>query len=43
MVCDDLERGDEGKGREVQEEGDICMIMADRCCCMAETNTNIVK
>ena len=26
------------KQREVQEGRDICTIMADLCCCMAETN-----
>ena len=26
-----------GGGREVQEGGDICIPMADSCCCMAET------
>ena len=26
-------------GREVQEGGDVCMPMADSCCCVAETNT----
>ena len=25
------------EGREAQEEGDICIIMADLCCCSAET------
>ena len=28
-----------GKGREAQEGGDICIIMAELRCCMAETNT----
>ena len=28
-----------GSGREVQEEGDICIAMVDSCRCMAETNT----
>jgi len=28
-----------GEGREDQEGGDICIIMADFHCCMAETNT----
>ena len=28
-----------GGGREVQEEGDICIAMVDLCPCMAETNT----
>ena len=27
-----------GDGREAQEEGDICIIMADLHCCLAETN-----
>ena len=26
-------------GRKAQEEGDICILMADSCYCMAETNT----
>jgi len=26
-----------GGGREVQEEGNICILLADSCCCMAET------
>ena len=28
-----------GKGKEAQQGGNICIIMADTCCCMAETNT----
>ena len=28
-----------GRGREVQERGDICTPMADSSCCMAETST----
>jgi len=32
-----------GKGRDAQEGGDICIIMASLHCCMAETNTNNVK
>ena len=28
-----------GEGRDAQEGGDICIIMADLCCCTAETNT----
>ena len=28
-----------GAGKEVQEGGDICILTADSCCCMAETNT----
>ena len=40
MLCDDLEGwGGVGGGREVQEREDICILMADSCCCMAETNT----
>ena len=30
-----------GEGREAQEGGDTCIIMADPCCCMAETNTTL--
>ena len=41
-VCDDLE-GLDGvvSGKETQEEGNICIIMADSCCCIAETNTTL--
>ena len=28
----------EGDGREIQEEGDICMLMDYSCRCMAETH-----
>jgi len=39
-LCGNLELWDEvGRGREVQEGGGICILMADSCCCMAETNT----
>ena len=43
MLCNDLGgwvvgRGG-GCGREVQEEGDICMHMADSLHCIRETNT----
>ena len=31
----------ERDGREVQEGGDICIPMADSCCCMAETNATL--
>ena len=42
MLCDDLEGGDGvGGGREVQEGGDICILMADSHCCMAETNITL--
>ena len=30
-----------GSGKEVQEEGDICILMADSRQCMAETNTTL--
>ena len=42
MLCDDLkgQDGDKGlSGREVQEGEDLCILMADSCCCLAETNT----
>ena len=29
------------EGREAQEGGDICTIMADLCYCMAETNITL--
>ena len=42
QYSDNLEGWDEGcGGREVQEEGDICISMADSHCCMAETNTSL--
>ena len=30
-----------GVEREVQEGGDICILMADSCCCVAETNRTL--
>ena len=36
MVCDDL-GGAEGRSKG----GDICIIMANLCCCMAETDTKL--
>ena len=40
VLCDNLEGWDGvGGGREVQEGGDICILKADSCCCMAEANT----
>ena len=33
--------GEVESGREVQEEGEICMHMADSRCCTAETNTTL--
>ena len=42
MLCDNLEGWDGvGGGREVQEGGDISILMADSHCCMAETNTTL--
>ena len=29
------------EGREAREGGDVCIIMADWHCCMAETNTTL--
>ena len=40
VLCDDLvmwDRGVEG----VQEGGDICMLMTDSHCCMAENSTTL--
>ena len=38
--CNNLEGWDgEGGGRGGQEQGDICIPMADSCWCFAETNT----
>ena len=33
--------GEWREGREAQEEGDMCIIMADLHCCMIETNTTL--
>ena len=42
MLGDNLEGWDGmGGGREVQEGGDICILMADSYCCTAETNTTL--
>ena len=42
MLYDDLEGwGGRRGGREVQEGGDICILMADSHCCMAETDTTL--
>ena len=30
-----------GEGRKAQERGDICLIVTDLSCCMAETNTKL--
>ena len=37
MLCDNLEGWG---GREIQEGG-ICILMADSCCYMAETNNTV--
>ena len=39
MLCDDLEGWDGRGGREAKAGGDICICIADSCCCTAETNT----
>ena len=42
VLCDIPEGWDVvGSGRQVPEEGNICILMADSCCCMAETNTTL--
>ena len=39
-LCDDLGRGmGVWGGREAHEGGDICIHLAESCCCAAETNT----
>ena len=40
VLCDNLEGWDRvGGGKEVQEGGEKCILMADSCWCMPETNT----
>ena len=40
VFCDNLEGLDrEGGGEKVQEEGDICILIVDSRCFMAEANT----
>lgn len=39
MLCDDLEEEDGEVGEGVKREGDICMLMTDFHCCVAETST----
>ena len=40
VLSDNLEGWERvGGGREAQEAGDICILKADSCCCMAEANT----
>ena len=41
QLCDDLEGWGGGCGMEEQEGGDMCILMADSCCCTAETNTTL--
>ena len=43
MPCDDLDGWDwgGGSGREAQEEGDICIHIADSLRCKAKTNTTL--
>ena len=42
MLCDDLEVCDGvGGGREAQEEGNICIHIADSWCCTEETNKTL--
>ena len=38
VLCDNLEGWD---GREGQEGDDMCVPMADSCCCIAETNATL--
>ena len=39
MLCGDLDKWD--GGREVQEEGDMCMHIVDSLGCAAEINTTV--
>ena len=42
VLCDDLEGwGGVGDRKEVQDREDICILMADWHCCMAETHTTL--
>ena len=41
MLCDDLERRKRDGGGDAGQGGDICILTADLCCCMAETNTTL--
>ena len=41
MLCEDLEGCGGRCGREEQEGGETCILMADSCCCTAETNTTL--
>ena len=41
MLWDDLDEWDGGRGREVQEGGDICIQIVDSLRYAAETNTTL--
>ena len=41
MLCDDLQGRNADGGRDAGQGGDTCILMADLCCCMAETNTTL--
>ena len=42
VLCDDLRAGmGQGYGREIQEEGDVCVYIVDPLCCTAEANTTL--
>ena len=41
VLCDERWEGEYGGEREAQEEGDICILIAESCCCTAETNTTL--
>ena len=40
MLCNKPKAG-VGNGREVQEGEDICILMADSHCCIAEVNATL--
>ena len=40
MLGEDLERWDGGR-TEGQEGSDVCIHVADSCCCTAETDTTL--
>ena len=39
MLCDDLGKWDVGSGKEAQEGGDLCRVVAYSLHCTEETNT----
>ena len=42
MLCGNLDGWDGlGAGKEVQEGGNTCILMADSCWCTAESNTTV--